>query len=160
MQRGAFVAAGMVAALSVLAQDPPGLAAAKSVDKQIEKVNDLPEAQRIEAIWRAEDTGPDLLQQVADTLADALRDVPASDQGHGCSDSRYDAELSRLDDKDRQRGQANFLLTDLRGHSWSLKELRGKVVLVTSGAHGADLVSGSRPIWRRFTAGSNRRASF
>jgi peroxiredoxin len=91
---------GLMFAAALSAQDSPQLAAAKALDKRIEKVNDLPEAQRVEAIrilvrqireqpqqYRraladnlaissSEATPPDVLQEVVDTLVAAIRDLP------------------------------------------------------------------------------------
>jgi peroxiredoxin len=96
------------------------------------------------------DFGHDMLQEVADTLAGALRESPiASKNGQppepyvelaslarfehvnaALDDPQYAAALAKLDADDAQRQTANFTLTDLRGNSWTLKDLRGKVVLV------------------------------
>jgi peroxiredoxin len=38
--------------------------------------------------------------------------------------------MAKLEADDQGRQHANFTLTDLQGKSWSLRELRGKVVLV------------------------------
>jgi len=45
-------------------------------------------------------------------------------------DPQFAAAKAKLEADDRARASANFTLTDLQGHSWTLKELRGKVVLV------------------------------
>jgi peroxiredoxin len=42
----------------------------------------------------------------------------------------YDAAMSELEAEDRARQAADFTLTDLTGRAWTLKSLRGKVVLV------------------------------
>ena len=170
-RRGAVYTLGALLAASALpAQNSPELAAAKALDRRIEKVNDLPEAQRSEAIRElvrqvraqpeqfrlaladnlaisaAEALGPEVLQEVADTLADALRESPKSGASFefdhlaefarydrvrvSLEDPRYAAALAKLEDKDKRRGQAGFSLTDLAGKRWSLKDLTGKVVLV------------------------------
>jgi len=96
------------------------------------------------------DVGQDTLQEVAATLADALRDDPAPMMGNEPAPPyvvlaelvRYEhvkvsldtpqlaAATAKLDKDDESRQQADFALTDLHGKSWSLKALRGKVVLV------------------------------
>ena len=47
------------------------------------------------------------------------------------SDSpQFKAAMSKLEVDDQRRRNADFTLTDLSGKSWSLRGLRGKVVLV------------------------------
>jgi peroxiredoxin len=96
------------------------------------------------------DFGHDTLQEVATTLADTLRQQPAPDD-HGqpaapylelaqlvryehvqvSSDTpQFKAAMARLEADDHRRQQADFTLTDLQGKTWSLRELKGKVVLV------------------------------
>lgn len=98
------------------------------------------------------DFGRDTLQEVATTLADSLRETPTQ-PGTGADanaapymelaqlaryeamqvslDSpQYRAALAKLEADDAAREQANFTLTDLQGKSWTLKDLKGKVVLV------------------------------
>jgi len=91
------------------------------------------------------DFGHDTLQEVAATLAGALRETPgaaAGAYGELASLVRYehmDASLdapqfrdamAKLEADDRRRQDANFTLTDLHGKSWTLKDLGGKVVVV------------------------------
>ena len=96
------------------------------------------------------DFGHDTLQEVATTLAEALHEQPVPGQGGKISSSYLElAQLMRfehvqvpLDDpqfqeavaeveaKDVRRQQADFTLADLDGHPWTLKSLKGKVVLV------------------------------
>ncbi len=96
------------------------------------------------------DFGHDTLQEVADTLAEALRAQPTSAAPTSLDDAyltlaqlahyenvkvttdspQYVAAMSRLEADDRRRAEADFTLTDLQGRSWTLKALRGKVVLV------------------------------
>jgi peroxiredoxin len=45
-------------------------------------------------------------------------------------DDQYRAAMARLKADDRKREHADFTLKDLSGKSWTLSELRGKVVLV------------------------------
>ena len=96
------------------------------------------------------DFGHDTLQEVATTLADALRERPVP-QGKGgpaapyvelaelvryehveasLNDPQFAAAMSKLETDDANRQNADFTLSDLRGKEWNLRELRGKVVLV------------------------------
>ena len=96
------------------------------------------------------DFGHDTLQEVATTLADALQKQPAPDE-HGRPAApylelaqlvRYEhvqtsleapqlaAAMAKLKADDEKRQQADFTLKDLQGKEWTLKSLRGKVVLV------------------------------
>lgn len=96
------------------------------------------------------DFGHDTLQEVTTTLADALKQqpVPAA-QGHvapaylelaqlvryehvqaSLDDPQFAAAMAKLEADDLKRQDADFTLRDLRGKSWTLKELRGQVVLV------------------------------
>ena len=96
------------------------------------------------------DFGHDTLQQVATTLANALHDQPQpAEKGHPAypyvalaqlqryekvdvtlQDPQYSAAMDELRAADDRRQQADFTLTDLGGTSWTLKSLRGKVVLL------------------------------
>ncbi len=97
------------------------------------------------------DFGHDTLQEVAVTLATALREQPPAAGKNGEPDSlfvelaqlvRYEhvdatmtapqfaAAMTRLEADDAKRQQADFTLSDLEGKAWTLKALRGKVVLV------------------------------
>ena len=96
------------------------------------------------------DAGHDTLQEVAATLAGALREhpLPATSKGPpmpyvelaqliryehvegSLDDPQYAASVSKLDADDLRHQQANFSLTDLQGKTWALRDLRGKVVLV------------------------------
>ena len=96
------------------------------------------------------DFGHDTLQEVATTLADTLRQQPAPDE-HGQPAAAYlelaqlvryehmqasldvpqfKAAMAKLEADDQRRQEADFTLTDLQGKTWSLRELKGKVVLV------------------------------
>ncbi len=94
------------------------------------------------------DFGHDTLQEVANTLAVALREQPGKNSETDslyvelASLVRYEhvqlsmdapqfvAAMAKLEADDANRQQADFTLTDLQGKSWNLKDLRGKVVLL------------------------------
>jgi len=96
------------------------------------------------------DFGHDTLQEVATTLAETLRQEPPPEEKgqpagayvelaelvryehvQASSDApQYKAAMAKLEADDERRQQADFTLTDLQGKSWTLKDLRGKVVLV------------------------------
>jgi len=96
------------------------------------------------------DFGRDTLQEVAATLAQALRELPVPPDGdqpamaymelaqlvryehvQATLDSpQYAAAMSKLEAADRVRQHADFTLTDLQGKEWTLSKLRGKTVLV------------------------------
>src|SRR5580704_15764633 len=96
------------------------------------------------------DFGHDTLQEVANTLAAALREQPQPDKNGEpgslyvelASLVRYEhvetamdapqfaAAMAKLQANDVKRQQADFTLADLQGKSWTLKDLRGKVVLL------------------------------
>jgi peroxiredoxin len=102
------------------------------------------------------DFGHQTLQEVATTLAQALQEQPPG-QGAGeksgeipeeylelASLAKYEnvlpypgspppqylAAMRKLEADDQRRAQADFTLKDLNGKEWSLRSLRGKVVLV------------------------------
>jgi len=96
------------------------------------------------------DYGKDTLQEVAATLAAALtsnpprRGEPVPDPAYvtlaeyaryehvhvSLDDEQMKAAFAKLDENDKVRQDASFKLTDLLGKSWTLKGLRGSVVLV------------------------------
>jgi peroxiredoxin len=91
------------------------------------------------------DFGHDTLQEVATTLADAMKEQPPKEQDaylELASLVRYEhvnasldapqfaAAMAKLEADDQHRNEANFTLTDLSGKTWTLKDLRGKVVLL------------------------------
>src|SRR5580692_3921125 len=96
------------------------------------------------------DFGDEALQEVANTLASALREQPATGKSGEPNDlyvelaslARYEhvsvasdnpqfaAATAKLEAEDTQRQKADFRLSDLQGKSWRLKDLQGKVVLV------------------------------
>ena len=96
------------------------------------------------------DFGRDTLQEVATTLAAALREQPVqAKQGQPprpyvelaqlvryehvqatLDDPQFAAAISKIEADNARREQADFTLTELNGKTWTLKELRGKVVVV------------------------------
>jgi peroxiredoxin len=94
------------------------------------------------------DFGHDTLQEVATTLGDALQQQPTQDKPDFApyqelaqlvryehvqttlKSPQFDEAMAALEAADKQRQDANFTLTDLHGKTWTLKELRGEVVLV------------------------------
>ena len=96
------------------------------------------------------DPGSGTLQEVATTLAQALREQPfKGNQGKppepyvvlaqfvryehvhaSLDDPQFADAMAKLEADDEQRQHANFTLADLSGKPWTLKSLTGKVVLV------------------------------
>ncbi len=96
------------------------------------------------------DFGHDTLQEVATTLAGALQQAPPEAKAAVSSDAydelaqlvRYEhvqatldtpqfkAAMTKLEAADQERQKVDFTLIDLQGKTWTLKELKGKVVLV------------------------------
>jgi peroxiredoxin len=96
------------------------------------------------------DFGHDMLQEVATTLAAALREQPLpAVNGHpprpyvelaelvryehvqaALVDPQFTAAVSKIEADNERRGQADFTLTDLGGKTWTLKEQSGKVVVL------------------------------
>jgi len=155
----------------VAAQDDPALAAAKALDQEIRKLGTLPPEARPHTIRElaarvrqqpasyvaalafnlsadaSESDGREAMQDVADTMVDAIRRSPAkyvdgsmytalaslARYGHvavSLDRPKYTAALAQLDTDDRQRAVATFALRDIGGQTWDLSGLRGKVVLV------------------------------
>ena len=168
--RFAFPSVVICVALSLTAQDPSALAAAKAIDREILNLKDLPDDVRARAIKDlalrirhqpapyalalasnlvidgTEGSGRDSLQEVTTTLADALQKAPAQGTddayltlaslaryGHtevSLDEPRYTAAISKLQADDQHYSESDFTLTDLQKRKWTLKRLRGKVVLV------------------------------
>jgi peroxiredoxin len=91
------------------------------------------------------DFGHDTLQEVATTLESAIKEQNPKEEDpylELASLVRYEhvnasldlpefsAAMSKLEVQDRNRERADFKLTDLKGKNWTLKDLRGKVVLL------------------------------
>jgi peroxiredoxin len=91
------------------------------------------------------DFGRDTLQEVATTLAVAIKEQPPKEQDSylelaslvryehvntSLDSPQYAAAMAKLEADDQHRNDANFTLTDLSGKTWTLNDLRGKVVLV------------------------------
>jgi peroxiredoxin len=96
------------------------------------------------------DFGRDTLQEVTTTLEEAMRESQTGSARAAGNDAyrelaelaryehmrvtlddpQYQSAMAGLEADDQARGKANFTLTDLAGNNWTLKDLRGKVVLV------------------------------
>jgi peroxiredoxin len=96
------------------------------------------------------DFGRDTLEEVATTLAAALHEWPLqAKQGQPprpyvelaqlvryehvqaiLDDPQFAAAISKIEADNERRQQADFTLRQLNGETWTLKELRGKVVVV------------------------------
>ena len=96
------------------------------------------------------DFGHDMLQEVATTLAAALREQPLqAEKGQPprpyvelaelvryehvqatLDDPQFAAAVSKIEADNKRREQADFTLTELGGKTWTLKEQRGKVVVL------------------------------
>jgi len=89
------------------------------------------------------DAGQATLQRVASTMADLLRAMPNAQlyatlaqlaHYEHCQvtldSAPYREALAKLQADDKRREAADFRLRDLRGAEWSVKQLRGKVVMV------------------------------
>src|SRR5579863_3140962 len=165
-----LVALLLFGALGLLAQEA-------EIEAQLHHLRQLPDAQRVKATLElaikirrlpvtqkkemlAEqlanlvtegDPGQEALEQVATTLAQALREepVPKGTDAAGGSpyltlaqlaryehvsvsldDARFAAAAKKLEADDESRQHADFTLTDLSGEKWELRALAGKVVLV------------------------------
>jgi hypothetical protein len=110
------------------------------------KANQLNLAMGLASLATEGDFGRDTLQEVTTTLAEALR-AGGKDQDARAyvevaklvryehmqatlDDPQFAAAMAKLEADDRVRDAADFSLSDLKGKTWTLKSLRGKVVLV------------------------------
>jgi peroxiredoxin len=105
-------------------------------------------ARGLENLSTEGDFGHDTLQEVGNTLTAAIREYEQTgkpgDLPYGAlavlvryegvqtslDGPKMQAAMAELDAADRLRANADFTLTDLDGKSWTLKALKGKVVLV------------------------------
>jgi peroxiredoxin len=110
--------------------------------------NKLRLAERLAGLSTEGDFGHETLQEASTTLAIALKEQPPKEQDpyepyiELASLVRYEhvnasldapqfaAAMAKLEADDLHRNEANFTLTDLSGKNWTLKDLRGKVVLL------------------------------
>jgi len=96
------------------------------------------------------DFGREMLQEVATTLAAALREQPLPAKNGqppqpyvelaelvryehvqaSLDDPQFAAAVSKMEADNERRDRADFTLTELGGKSWTLKEQRGKVVVL------------------------------
>jgi peroxiredoxin len=91
------------------------------------------------------DFGHDTLQEVTTTLEMAIKEQPPSDQdpylelaslvryehmNTSLDSPQFTAAMKSLEDQDLERNLVNFTLTDLTGKSWTLQDLKGKVVML------------------------------
>ncbi len=128
--------------------------ATQNLAMQIRKLprspNKLSLASGLASLSTEGDFGHDTLQEVATTLAEALREQPVqAKKGQSSAayvelaqlvryehmqasldDPQFAAAMSKLEADDERRQHINFTLTDLNEKTWTLKGLRGKVVLV------------------------------
>ncbi len=103
------------------------------------------------------DAGHEGWQEIATTLAEALREQPGKlESGYtslaqlmryehaevSLDDPRLAQAIVKVADDDRHREQVDFTLADLSGKKWNLKELRGRVVLVNF------FLTASRTCWQ------------
>jgi peroxiredoxin len=96
------------------------------------------------------DFGHDTLQEVATTLTEALNEQPQPMNNNepappyielatlvryekvdaSVKDPQFKSAFAKLEADDAARAKADFSLTDLQGKTWTLHDLKGKVVLV------------------------------
>jgi peroxiredoxin len=102
-------------------------------------------AQDLASLATEGDFGRDTLQEVTKTLELALRAAPQKPNEPylelanlaryehmqvGLTDQPYAAAMAKLESDDQVRRDADFTLADLEGRKWTLKSLRGSVVIV------------------------------
>jgi len=133
-------------------KDAPEAVRATAVVKLLNRIRQQPPELAVTLAWNlavdhADGSDRAVLRQMADTLARALRDAPEQERTASAyrtlaelarydqipvsvDDLGYSAAMRELDREDKQRRAADFTLTDLDGNEWTLRALRGKVVLV------------------------------
>jgi peroxiredoxin len=97
---------------------------------------------------RASEHGADraVLQSIADTLVDVIQTRPGFDRGAyywplarlvhydhvtvAVDDPGFRAAMGQLEAQDQKRNAADFTLSDIQGRTWTLRDLRGKIVLL------------------------------
>jgi peroxiredoxin len=107
-------------------------------------------AEQLAMLTTEGDPGQGTLQEVATTLAQALREQPvASNQRQpampyvmlaqlvryehaqaSLDNPQFAEAMTKLEADEQRRQNADFALMDLKGRNWTLKDQRGKVVLV------------------------------
>jgi len=112
--------------------------------------NKLRLADELASLSTEGDFGHEMLQEVATTLADALREQPIPSKNGKppepyvelaqlvryehvqttLGDPQYSAAVFKIEADNTRREQADFTLTELSGKTWTLKEQRGKVVVL------------------------------
>ena len=91
------------------------------------------------------DFGRDTLQAVTTTLEEAVKEQHPEQEAPylelaslaryehmnvSLDSAQFSAAMKKLEDQDYRRNAVDFTLTDLNGKSWTLKQLKGKVVLL------------------------------
>ena len=142
--------------ISQLRSLPPDVRARETKDLAL-RVRQLPAAPNkvklaygLASLSTEGDFGHDTLQEVANTLAGALREQPIQGKpgepprayvalaelvryehvDASLDDPEFAAAVSKIDADNARRQQADFTLTDLSGKRWTLKDLKGSVVAV------------------------------
>lgn len=175
MKTRLLLLAGVLISSAILfAQQSP--ADLKAIDQQLGKLRQMPDDQRAKATRQLAlqirallpgtnkvglaqalanlstegDFGHDTLQEVADTLAQSVRETPVPSKTADpaapymelaqlaryehinvqLSGPEYAAAVKQLDGLEADRAKADFTLNDIDGKTWTRSSLRGKVVLV------------------------------
>jgi peroxiredoxin len=145
--------AGQISGLRTMADDARGPATrdlALAIRKLPPTPNKLVLANHLAMLSTEGDFGHEMLQEVAATLAAALHEQPIpSKRGQipepyielaqlvtyehvrvTLDDPQFAAALAKMKADDERRENADFTLKELNGQSWTLKEQRGKVVVL------------------------------